>query len=55
MLFYTPCIEMIFWRFVKVRAILMAASTASDPEFQKKKESKDGSGMIGSSLSMSLT
>ena len=47
--------QMMFWRFVKVRAILMAASTASDPEFQKKKEFKDGWGMIGSNLSMSLT
>jgi len=47
--------QMIFWRLVNVRAILMAASTASEPEFQKKKESKDGSGMIGSNLSMSLT
>ena len=46
---------MIFWRLVKVRAIFMDASIASDPEFQKKKESKDGSGMIGSNLSMSLT
>lgn len=35
------------------RAILTAASTASEPEFQKKKESKDLSGIIGSSRSMS--
>lgn len=46
--------QMIFWRLVRTRAILIAASTASDPEFQKKKESKDGSGMIGSKFSINL-
>jgi hypothetical protein len=40
---------MMFWRPVIIRAILMAASTASDPEFQKKNESSDLSGMMGSS------
>ena len=35
------------------RAILSAPSIASDPEFQKKNESSEGSGIVGSSRSMS--
>ena len=50
---YAPCIEMMFCLPVIIRAILMAPSTASDPEFQKKNESSDGSGIIGISFSMS--
>jgi hypothetical protein len=46
---------MMFWRPVTDRAILTAASTASDPEFQKKNESSEGSGITGSSFSMSCT
>jgi hypothetical protein len=46
---HEPCMAMMFWRPVIIRAILMAASTASDPEFQKKNESSDLSGMMGSS------
>jgi hypothetical protein len=49
-----PCMQMMFWRPVTVRAIFRAASTASEPEFQKKKESRDASGMIGNSFLMSL-
>lgn len=45
-----PCMHMMFWRPVMALAIFSAASTASEPEFQKKKESKDGSGMIGRSF-----
>ena len=45
--------QMIFCLPVNTRAILIAASTASEPEFQKKNESKDGSGMIGIRRSIS--
>ena len=34
-------------------AILIAASIASDPEFQKKNESSEGCGIIGSNLLIS--
>jgi hypothetical protein len=37
-----PCIEIIFCLPVNTLAILIAASTASDPEFQKKNESSEG-------------
>lgn len=37
---------------VVILAILMAASTASDPEFQKKKESREGCGITGISFSI---
>jgi hypothetical protein len=39
---------------VKIRAIFKAPSTASEPEFQKKNESKDGSGITGRSFSISF-
>jgi hypothetical protein len=35
-----------------MRAILIEHSTASEPEFQRKNEFKDGSGIIGISFSM---
>lgn len=38
---------------VEKRASLIAASTASEPEFQKKNESSEGSGIVGSSRSIS--
>jgi hypothetical protein len=43
------------FRLVDALATLMAASTASDPEFQKKKLSKLGSGIMVSSDSTSWT
>jgi hypothetical protein len=45
---------MIFDLPVNMRAIFNAPSTASEPEFQKKNESKDGSGITGRSFSISL-
>jgi len=45
---------MILGLFVSARAILIDASIASDPEFQKKKESSEGWGMMGNSFSISL-
>ena len=44
--------EIIFCLPVIIRDIFMAASTASDPEFHQKKESKEGWGIIGKSFSM---
>ena len=46
---------MIFCLPVNHLAILMAASTASEPEFQKKNESSEGSGIMGSKRSISRT
>lgn len=50
---YPPRMAMMFCLPVIARAILTAASTASEPEFQKKNESKDECGIIGKSRSMS--
>lgn len=50
---YIPCMQIMFWRPVAVRASFSAASTASEPEFQKKNESREGSGMIGRSFLIS--
>jgi hypothetical protein len=47
-----PCIEIMFCRPVICRAILRDASMASEPEFQKKNESSEGSGIIGRRFSM---
>lgn len=52
---YPPCMTTMLFRLVDALATLMAASTASDPEFQKKKLSKLGSGIMVSSDSTSWT
>jgi hypothetical protein len=46
---------MMLFRFVLVLATLMAASMASLPEFQKKKLSRDGSGIMARRDSTSCT
>lgn len=46
---------MMFWRLVACLASLTEASTASEPLFQKKNVSREGSGMMGSSSRMSWT
>lgn len=48
-----PCITITFCFPVLVLASFTAPSTASEPEFQKKKLSSDGWGMMGRSFSMS--
>ena len=47
-----PCIAMMFCLRVVPRAIFIAASTASEPEFEKKNESSELCGMIESRRSM---
>jgi hypothetical protein len=52
---YPPCMTMMLFLFVLVLATLIAASIASDPEFQKKNDCNDGSGIIGIRFSTSWT
>jgi len=49
---HKPCMEIMFCFFVKNLAILIAVSTASDPEFQKKNELSEGCGIAGRRRSM---